>query len=342
MTNAPNTPTTPTKPTTPKTANTPDKSNPSTPTPLDFNQWVIEQFRANEGRVGGPFEGGDLLLLTTTGAKSGEEHTTPLAYFREGDLLLIVGSAGGAPQHPAWYHNLLAHPMVRVEVGTEVFAAIAVPAEGDRRDRLFEQVVRAAPGYADYQRRTTRSLPVVTLRRSEPEEGEGPREVTNLAEKLLEVHSWLRVQLHQVREEADAHFAARAAHQGPGAPPAPGLSMQLRQHCLAFCESLEFHHTGEDAHIFPALERRHPHLRDALRRLRAEHRTVARIKGELHALLSDIATADPARFRAELDRMTEELRAHLDFEEEALIPVLADIPFPPTAPVREAADGATA
>lgn len=304
--------------------------------PMSFNQSVIDEFRANGGKVGGPFEGGDLLLLTTTGATSGAEHTVPLGYVRDGNLLLIVGSAGGAPRHPDWYHNLLAHPMVRVEIGTEVFGAVAVPAEGTRRDRLFEHVVRAAPGYADYQTHTTRTLPVVALERSEPETGGGPHQVTNLADKLVEIHTWLRSQLLHVRAEADAHFAARAAHQGPGQPPTPGLGLQLRQHCLAFCESLELHHTGEDAHVFPALAIHHPHLAEALDRLRDEHRTVARIQGELLALLADIGTADPRRFRTELDRMSEELTAHLDYEEETLLPVLTDIPFPPASPVPQA------
>ncbi|GAA3837050.1 nitroreductase/quinone reductase family protein [Sphaerisporangium flaviroseum] len=298
--------------------------------PTSFNQPIIEEFRTNGGKVGGPFEGGDLLLLTTTGAKSGQEHTVPLGYVRDGDLLLVVGSAAGAPRHPAWYHNLLAHPMVRVELGTEVFEAIAVPAEGARRDRLFEHIVRAAPGYADYQAATSRILPVVVLERPSP--GEGPREVTDLAGKLVEVHTWLRSQLRHVRAEADAHFAARAAHQGPGEPPAPGLGLQLRQHCLAFCQSLEFHHTSEDAQVFPAIAGWHPHLRDALERLREEHRTVARIQGELLALLADAGTADPGRFRTELDRMSQELVAHLDYEEQSLLPVLAEIPWPPTAP----------
>ncbi|MFI6798708.1 nitroreductase/quinone reductase family protein [Streptosporangium canum] len=304
-----------------------------------FNEPIIEEFRTNGGKVGGPFEGGDLLLLTTTGAKSGQEHTVPLGYVRDGDLLLIVASAGGAPRHPAWYHNLLAHPMVRVEVGTEMFATVAVPAEGARRERLFEHVVRTAPGYADYQTRTARTLPVVVLERPESEAGQGGHEVTNLAEKLLEIHTWLRSQLRHVRAEADAHFAARAAHQGPGEPPTPGLGLQLRQHCLAFCESLEFHHTGEDAHIFPALASWHPHLRDTLDRLRDEHRTVSRIQGELRALLADIGTADPGRFHAELDRMSEELTAHLDYEEESLLPVLAEIPFPPVPPAPDSAEG---
>ncbi|MFE3600882.1 nitroreductase/quinone reductase family protein [Streptomyces sp. NPDC059142] len=299
--------------------------------PLSFTESVIKEFRANEGKVGGPFEGADLLLLTTTGARSGTEHTTPLGFVRDGDLLLIVASAGGSHRHPDWYHNLLAHPMVRVEVGSQTYGAIAVPAEGERRDLLFERVVRTAPGYADYQAGTERILPVVMLERSEPDAvpGAGPR---NLAEKLIEVHTWLRSQLEHVRAEADAHFAARAAHQGPGAPPAPALGLQLRQHCLAFCESLTFHHTGEDAHLFPALASSHPHLSGVFARLAEEHRTVARIQGELHALLTEVATADPERFRTELDRMSTELSAHLDHEEESLLPLLAGIPFPPVAP----------
>ncbi|MFI6452636.1 nitroreductase family deazaflavin-dependent oxidoreductase [Streptosporangium amethystogenes] len=134
---------------------------------MSFHQSVIEEFRANGGKVGGPFEGGDLLLLTTTGAKSGTERTTPLGYVRHGDSLLIVGSNLGAPSHPGWYHNLLAHPVVRVEVGTETFEALAVPAEGARREELFGHVVRAAPGYGYYQIQTTRPLPVVVLERAD-------------------------------------------------------------------------------------------------------------------------------------------------------------------------------
>ncbi|GIH73464.1 cation-binding protein [Sphaerimonospora thailandensis] len=292
----------------------------------EFNRPIVEEFRANGGRVGGLFEGGDLLLLTTVGAKSGREHTTPLGYVRDGDRLLVVASAGGSPRHPAWYHNLLEHPMVEVEVGTETFGAIAVPAEGAERDRLFEEIVRVAPGYADYQVGVERRLPVVALERSFTEAG--PDEIANLADKLVEIHRWLRDQLRRVRAEADAYFAEREA--GDVRP--VGLNLQLRQHCLAFCESLHFHHTGEDAQLLPEMERRHPHLRAAIGRLRAEHRTVDRIRGELERLLADVTTAHPDRFRAELDRMTGELEAHLDFEEESLIPVLAAIPFPPGPP----------
>ncbi|MGW0365199.1 nitroreductase/quinone reductase family protein [Streptomyces sp. NPDC002990] len=299
--------------------------------PTDFNQSVIEEFRANGGKVGGPFEGGDLLLLTTTGAKSGEARTVPLGYVRHGDLLLIVGSNLGAPHHPDWYHNLMARPLVRVELGTEEFEAIAVPAEGERRDRLFAHVVSVEPGYGVYQESTSRVLPVVVLESAEvaEAEGEGPAEAGTLADKLMEVHVWLRAQLAHVREEVEAHFAARAAHRGPGEPPAPGLGLQIRQRCLAFCQALEFHHTGEDAHVFPVMEARHPHLADTFARLRVEHRTVARLQEELSGLLADIAAADPERFRAELERMSHELTAHLDYEEESLLPTLAQIPFPP-------------
>ncbi|MFE7041440.1 nitroreductase/quinone reductase family protein [Streptomyces atratus] len=301
--------------------------------PTSFNQSVIEEFRANGGKVGGPFEGGDLLLLTTTGARSGKETTTPLGYVRHGDSLLIVGSNLGSPNHPDWYHNLLAHPVVRVEAGTRSFQALAVPAEGARREELFAHAVKAAPGYGDYQARTTRSLPVVVLERAEPDGWESPREVNSLADKVMEVHSWLRGQLRQVKTEADAHFIARAAHRGPGEPPAPSLGLQIRQRCLAFCQALEFHHTSEDAHLFPKIAHYHPHLTDTFARLADEHRTVARIQGELAALLAGIGITDPERFRAELARMSTELNAHLDYEEEQILPLLADVPWPPVPPV---------
>ncbi|MEU1420335.1 nitroreductase/quinone reductase family protein [Kitasatospora sp. NPDC005751] len=289
--------------------------------PMSFNQAIIEEFRTNGGEVGGPFEGGDLLLLTTTGARTGQDHTVPLGYVRADGQLLVVASAAGAPDHPQWYRNLLAHPVVRVELGTEVFEAVAVPAEGARRDRLFEAVVRAAPGYGDYQAHTARVLPVVALERS----GAEPREVADLAGKLLEVHTWLRAQLRHVRAETEAHFAAGPA--GDGRP--PGLGLQIRQHCLALCAGLTHHHTGEDAAIFPALARSHPHLRETLARLGEEHRSVGRIKDGLVKLLAGIGVAEPERFRAELARMSAELEAHLDHEERELLPVLAGIPFPP-------------
>ncbi|MFC8097229.1 nitroreductase/quinone reductase family protein [Streptomyces sp. NPDC057363] len=301
--------------------------------PTSFNQSVIDEFRANEGKVGGPFEGGDLLLLTTTGARSGVSRTTPLGYVRHGDSLLVVGSNLGGPRHPGWYHNLLARPVVQVEVGTRSFDALAVPAEGDRRGELFAHVVRAEPGYGDYQAGTSRVLPVVVLERAEPDGWDGPGEVRTLADKLMEVHTWLRGQLRQVRAEVEAHFAARAARQGPSAPPVlPGLGLRIRQRCLAFCQALEFHHSSEDGHLFPGIARHHPHLTGVFARLDDEHRTIARIQGELAELLAGIVNADPQRFHAELEEMSSRLNAHLDYEEEALLPLLADVPWPPDVP----------
>ncbi|MEV6398540.1 nitroreductase/quinone reductase family protein [Streptomyces sp. NPDC051907] len=263
-----------------------------------------------------------LLALTTTGAASGAEHTVQLGFLREGDQLAVVAPADGDSPHPAWYDDLLAHPMVQVELDGESFEAIAVPVEGARRDALLQRAAGRAPGHAG------QAPPVVVLERAAPPEG-APAQVANLAEKLLEVHAWLRAQLRHISAETDAHFAAQAARTGAGDPPPPGLGFQIRQHCLAFCQSLEFHHTSEDAHLFPTMAGHHPHLREAFDRLSAEHRTVSRIQNELAALLADIRTADPRRFRVELDRMTRELTAHLDYEEEMLLPPLAEIPWPP-------------
>ncbi|MEV1021242.1 nitroreductase/quinone reductase family protein [Streptomyces sp. NPDC050264] len=263
-----------------------------------------------------------LLRLTTTGARSGRPHTVPLGYVQYAGELLVVASHLGADRHPGWYHNLLARPVVTVTLGADTFQAVAVPAQGARRDELFAAVVRAAPGYADHQARTARTLPVVVLDRPETD---APQTVTTLAGKLLQVHVSLRGRLRHVRDETEAHFAASAAA-------GPGLGLQIRQHCLAFCQSLAFHHESEDGHLFPGIARWHPELADVFERLRAEHVEVGRIQDALVALLDDVATADPEVFRAELEDMTKRLTAHLDYEEEHLLPVLADVPWPPVRP----------
>ncbi|WP_405677350.1 nitroreductase/quinone reductase family protein [Streptomyces sp. NBC_01511] len=300
--------------------------------PTSFNESVIEEFRANGGQVGGPFEGGNLLLLTTTGATSGTARTTPLGYVRHGGSLLIVASNLGAPGHPHWYRNLLAHPVVDVEIGIRAYQALAVPAEGAGRDELFARVVREAPGYGDHQAETARTLPVVVLEPAVPDDGQSPREVRTLADKILQVHDQLRFQLRLVTADVDAHLAALAAHEGPGAPPVPGLGLQIRQRCLAFCQALEFHHTSEDGHLFPGIARYHPRLTDVFDRLRAEHRTVARLQNGLVALSADLGAVDPPYFRGELARLTAELTAHLDYEEETILPLVAEVPWPPAPP----------
>ena len=131
----------------------------------DWNAGIIEEFRANEGRVGGPFEGGDLLLLHTTGARSGKTRVNPLAYAKDGDDLVIAASKAGAPDNPDWFHNIVAHPDLTVEVGTQTLAAHAtVHRSGPERDRLYALIVAKMPGFGDYEAKTTRTIPVVTLR----------------------------------------------------------------------------------------------------------------------------------------------------------------------------------
>ena len=127
---------------------------------------LIEDFRAHGGAVSsGPFAGRSVLLLTTTGAKSGQPRLAPLVYTRDGDHYVIVASKGGAPTHPAWYQNLVAHPIVTLEVGPEKFQARARVAQGPDRDRLFAQLAAINPGFNDYQKRTSRVIPVVVLER---------------------------------------------------------------------------------------------------------------------------------------------------------------------------------
>lgn len=131
----------------------------------DFNQKVIEEFRANAGKVGGPFEGADLLLLTTTGAKSGRRVTTPVMYLEDGGRLVVIASKAGADHHPAWFHNLRANPEVTVEAGTDTFQARASVVDRPERDRLYARMVEKAPGFAEYEAKTSRVIPVVALER---------------------------------------------------------------------------------------------------------------------------------------------------------------------------------
>jgi deazaflavin-dependent oxidoreductase (nitroreductase family) len=129
----------------------------------DFNQSIIDEFRANQGKVGGPFEGAPMLLLTTTGAKSGQARTVPVVYLPDGNRYLVFASKAGAPTNPDWYHNLVANPTVSLEVGSDHFDATAVVLTGAERDRFFAKQAELAPGFQEYQEKTTRVIPVVAL-----------------------------------------------------------------------------------------------------------------------------------------------------------------------------------
>jgi deazaflavin-dependent oxidoreductase (nitroreductase family) len=129
----------------------------------DFNRKIIDEFRANEGKVGGPFEGAPVLLLTSTGAKSGEQHTTPVVYQQDGERMVIFASKAGAPENPAWFHNLRANPTASVEVGSDTVEVEAVVTDGEERQRLFSKQKQLMPQFADYEQKTTRQIPVVAL-----------------------------------------------------------------------------------------------------------------------------------------------------------------------------------
>lgn len=131
----------------------------------EFNRNLIEDIRAHGKPTSGPFLGRDVLILTTTGARSKEERTTPLVYSREGDAYVIVASKGGAPSHPHWFHNLRQHPNVTVEVGQEKFKARARIEDGEHYERLYQQHASRNPTFNEYRTRTTRKIPVVVLER---------------------------------------------------------------------------------------------------------------------------------------------------------------------------------
>lgn len=127
------------------------------------NQKIINEFRANGGKVGGYFEGKSLLLLHTKGAKSGQERINPVACVKDGDRYVVIASKGGAPTNPDWYYNLVAHPDVTIEVGTQTLQVCAAVAEEPERTRLYNQMVEMMPGFDDYRRKTTRVIPVMVL-----------------------------------------------------------------------------------------------------------------------------------------------------------------------------------
>ena len=138
-------------------------SDPTAETVTSFNQGIIDEFRANGGKVSGPFEGAPMLLLTSTGAKSGQSRTNPVVHTRDGDRYIIIASKNGAPTNPDWYHNLLANPRATIEVGSDTIEVEATPAQGEERQRLYDQQAALMPGFAEYALKTSRQIPVLIL-----------------------------------------------------------------------------------------------------------------------------------------------------------------------------------
>ncbi|MFE6173031.1 nitroreductase/quinone reductase family protein [Streptomyces sp. NPDC056464] len=275
--------------------------------PNDFNQQVIEEFRANKGRVGGYFEGARLLLLTTTGARTGRPHTTPVGYLPDGgDRVLVIASAAGAPTHPAWFHNLVANPQVTVEDGTFTYEARAVVLQDEERDRAFARAVEADEGWAAYQAKTERVIPVIALA-NVTQGGPGNLNASSMGEAIKVVHDAFRRELALIRDEM--------------AKGGTTLGAQLRVNCLTFCAGLHNHHTGEDMAMFPFLADRHPELAPVLTRLREEHEHIAELVKALRRTLN-AEHLEPGAARVEVERLSGELEGHLAYEEEQLIPVL--------------------
>jgi len=133
----------------------------------NFDEGVIAKFRSNSGKVGGYFNGSPMLLLTTTGVKSGEERVSPLVYTTDGGRIVIVASNGGADRHPSWYYNVVANPQITVEVGDETYQANAVITDPAERRRLFDLHAQRFPGFKEYEKGTDRVIPVIVLDRIE-------------------------------------------------------------------------------------------------------------------------------------------------------------------------------
>jgi deazaflavin-dependent oxidoreductase (nitroreductase family) len=132
---------------------------------VDFNGSIIKEFRENQGKVGGMFEGASMILVHHTGAKSGTERVAPLVYLGEGDRIFIFASKGGADENPAWFHNLVAHPKTSVEIGAETFGVTASVVDQPERDEIYARQVVLMPNFGDYERKTKRVIPVVELTR---------------------------------------------------------------------------------------------------------------------------------------------------------------------------------
>jgi deazaflavin-dependent oxidoreductase (nitroreductase family) len=132
----------------------------------DFNGRIVAEFRANGGKVGPPFEGATLLLLTTTGARSGQSRLAPLAYQQIDDMMVIVGSKAGSDTNPDWVHNLRANPRARIEVGTDAYDVVARELPPDERDAVYLKIVARAPGFGEYQEKTDRVIPLFELQRA--------------------------------------------------------------------------------------------------------------------------------------------------------------------------------
>lgn len=287
-----------------------------------WQQQIIAEFRENNGTMSGMFEGWSLLVVSTIGAKSGLVRSSLVGRVDIDGQLIIVASAMGAPRHPAWYHNIRKNPKVTVETGTETYEAIAAIPPDAQRDKLFEKVVEVAPGYGEYQAKTTREIPVVVLHRIEP--APGAERVKGMGDFLVEVHGWLRQELAELRRQVDEIVEGTVGSGTSLERPVPDLGLAMRTHCVKFCEGLKKHHTGEDLGLFPELARQFPALAPALRKLGEDHAEVGRLQDEIEQLVEAYVPgeSEPTRLRAALEVLTSQLETHFDYEEKTVVTAL--------------------
>jgi deazaflavin-dependent oxidoreductase (nitroreductase family) len=280
------------------------------------NADVIEEFRANYGRVGGYFQDAALILLSTPGARSGQEHTTPLAAVHEPDRIVVFATNAGAARDPGWLYNIRSHPLVEVEVaaasgGIERFPAHAVELSPQESGRLLDEQARASAPFAFYRDHTARRISAVALRRTNPPDD--PQSRHRAGEYLLRVHA-------EIRRDMAALRADLVSSRRGGKPVPHTLAVELGRRCRTACNTLHGHHTGEDA-AFDSFEQQLPHLRSVLDRLRAEHRSVAAALERIQTLLDEEATV-PDALVEEYEQLLVDLEEHFDYEETALVPAL--------------------
>jgi deazaflavin-dependent oxidoreductase (nitroreductase family) len=287
----------------------------------EFQRQVIAEFRVNNGKVSGMFEGWTLAVLTTIGAKSGLRRESILGYLEFDEKGIVVASANGADKHPAWYHNIRKNPIVMVETGTDTYQAIAGIPPGQERDKLFDRVIAEAPGYADHQARTTREIPVIVLHRIGPKPGEERVKGMGMGDWIAEVHAWLREELEALRTQAEQMIegSADTIERTP-----PDLAQQMRTHCLSFCGALKKHHGGEDMAMFPMLAKQFPALAPALAQLSEEHKVVAGLQDAIQEIVDGFlpGESDPVHLRAELERLANQLESHFRYEEDTIVTAL--------------------
>ncbi|MCO6007240.1 nitroreductase/quinone reductase family protein [Actinoallomurus purpureus] len=301
----------------------------ATPSETSWNERIIREFRANNGKVGGMFDGVPLVLLTTAGRKTGRPHTTPVVHLRDEGRHLVFASNAGRPNHPDWYQNVLANPQVTMEIDTEKghvrpLATRAVALDGDERDHWYERQCALDPAFRQYQEKAARKIPVVALYPLDLSTDAARNRM--IGEQLIRHHDELRAALRDVRGRIDDLLAGGPGLADPGRP--ADLAAQLRRHCLTFCHDLQMHHTRENG-AFSAFEDEFPDLAPAIERLRAEHQVMEKALTDFETLVEEGPSGrDVERFRAQLDRVVAGLEDHFAYEEANLLPAVGVTPPP--------------